>query len=248
MPAMHLANSPTTSANAPYSRRERFVRGVKLGMPIFLGYAPVGMAFGIIARSLDFSVLQAGLCSATALAGAGQFIALAVMKSGGGIAAVLTATTVVNLRYVLFGATMSPHLSRFNASQQAALAFLLTDETFAVNINDVREGQATGTSMLGVGAISWTGWVGGTIVGAAAAGWIGDPSRWGVDFAMAAMFVALFIAMAEDRRHVAIGLLAGAVAIGLPALGLVGIEVPSSAYVIVASMTAATVGAAIERD
>ena len=53
---------------------------------------------------------EAVVCSATALAGAGQFIALAVLASGAGVAAVLVATTIVNLRYVLFAATLSPYL------------------------------------------------------------------------------------------------------------------------------------------
>ncbi len=149
--------------------RSRFVRGVELGFPIFLGYMPVGMAFGILARTLGFSVLAATACSATALAGAGQFIALAVLASGASVFEVLAATTVVNLRYVLFGSTLSPYLHGVPLHTQAALAFSLTDETFAVNIADHRGGFATPASMLGVGFIAWTGWVLGTLLGAVGA-------------------------------------------------------------------------------
>src|SRR5574340_573103 len=76
-----------------------FIRGLKLGLPILLGYVPVGMAFGILADGLGFTPIQAIVCSATALAGAGQFIGLALMKSGATAFAVVAATTVVNLRY-----------------------------------------------------------------------------------------------------------------------------------------------------
>ncbi len=224
-----------------HTRTARFIRGVRLGVPIFLGYMPVGVAFGVIAVSLGFSPLQACTCSATALAGAGQFIALSVIRAGEGIFGVLAATTVVNLRYVLFGATISPYLSALTLPRQAALAFFLTDETFAVNVSDHRSGTATGWSMLGVGVVAWTGWVLGTLLGAVAAGWIGDPTRWGVDFAMPAMFVALLIALAEDRRHVLAGLIAGAIALALPAAAALGIEIPSSWFIIVASAGAATV-------
>lgn len=223
------------------------MRGVRLGLPIFLGYMPVGIAFGVLATTIGFTALQAMVCSATALAGAGQFIALNLMKERADVLAVVAATTVVNLRYVLFGATLSPHLKGMPLGSQAMLAFTLTDETFAVNVSDRRTGQSTGASMAGVGAIAWTGWVTGTAAGALAASLIGDPSRWGVDFAMPAMFVALLIALAEDRRHIAIAALAGALAIGLPALAPLGIVIPSSWLIVIASMGAATVATVVFR-
>lgn len=221
---------------------------MRLGVPIFLGYMPVGMAFGIIAVSIGFGVWQSVTCSATALAGAGQFIALAVMKTGEGLGAVLAATTVVNLRYVLFGATLSPYLRGMPLSRQAALAFTLTDETFAVNIADRREGRSTGWSMAGVGAIAWLGWVTGTLVGAVATGLIGDPSQWGVDFAMPAMFTALLIALAEDRRHIVVGLFAGALVVALPLTARIGIPIPASWHVLLASGVAATTATVVWRD
>ncbi len=127
------------------------------------GYMPVGMAFGVLATTLGFSVFQAVTCSATAFAGAGQFITLSLMRAGEAAIAVVAATTVVNLRHVLFAATISPYLRGMPARKQAFLAFTLTDETFALNISDLRQGLATGASMAGVGAIAWTGWVLGTL-------------------------------------------------------------------------------------
>lgn len=223
------------------------MRGVRLGLPIFLGYVPVGAAFGVIATTIGFSALQAVVCSATALAGAGQFIALNLMKEGAGVVAVVAATTVINLRYVLFGATLSPHLKGMPLSSQALLAFTLTDETFAVNVSDRRTGRSSGASMAGVGAIAWTGWVAGTAAGALAASLIGDPSRWGVDFAMPAMFTALLIALAEDRKQMVIAACAALLAVGLPALASVGIAIPSSWLIVIASMGAATLGAVVFR-
>lgn len=229
-------------------RRSRFLRGVRLGLPVFLGYMPVGMAFGVLARTLGFSVLEATLCSATALAGAGQFIALSLMSTGAGVASTLAATSVVNMRYLLFGTTLSTHLKRVRFPTDAWLAFTLTDETFAINVSDQRRGTATPASMAGVGAISWVGWVLGTVIGAWGASWIGDPQRWGVDFAMPAMFTALFIALAENRRHVITGLFAGGIVLGLPLLTQFGLGVPSSWTVIIASMGAASMAAVVFSD
>ncbi len=242
MPAQSSADSPahTTDSGA-------FTRGLKLGFPIFLGYVPAGMAFGILARTIGFTTFQAAMCSATALAGAGQFIALDIMRTGGTVATVLVATTVVNLRYVLFAGTLSPYLRKTRTAVQAALAFSLTDETFAVNITDLREGRASRRSMAGVGAVAWIGWVLGTTIGAAGAGVIGNPDRWGVQFAMPAMFTALFVALAEDRRQVLIGLLSAVIVVALPLLAIAGVSVSPSWYVVIAAMAAATFGTAVYR-
>ena len=221
---------------------------MKLGLPIFLGYMPVGMAFGILARTVGFTTLESVVCSATAIAGAGQFIALSFMDAGADVFAVLLATTVVNLRYVLFGSTLSPYLHDVDVKSQALLAFTLTDETFAINITDRRSGLSTPASMAGVGLIAWIGWVLGTLIGALGAGAIGDPSRFGIGFAMPAMFTALFVALAEDRRHVLIGVVAGGIALALPLLSAVGIMLSSSWFIVIASMSAATLGAVIWRE
>lgn len=232
----------------PLRRRTRFARGIRIGFPIFLGYMPVGIAFGILASNLGFTAFQSLVCSATALAGAGQFIALSVMRAGEGAAAVIAATTVVNLRYVLFAATMSPYLKGMTLGQQAGLAFTLTDETFAINIADRRSGHATGWSQLGVGAIAWIGWVAGTGVGALASTAIGDPSAFGVDFAMPAMFVALLFALAENRSHVVTALVAGSIALALPALATIGIHISSAWFIVIASIGAASAATLVFRD
>lgn len=227
---------PTTAAG-------QLIRGIKLGFPIFLGYMPVGAVFGIVATESGFTTTQAIVCSATALAGAGQFIALTQMNGGASLVGVLLATTIVNLRYVLFGASIAQHLKGVGTTRQAALAFTLTDETFAVNTNDCRAGSATTWSMFGVGLVAWTGWVLGTAIGAFSRDAIGDPSRWGLEFAMPAMFAALFVALAENRRHLAIGVLAGLIALALPAMSAIGIVVSDTLFIIVPSVLAAFIGA-----
>ena len=247
-----IAHNPTEDPVAYVAlhgtSRARFLRGVKLGFPIFLGYMPVGIAFGILARTVGFTTVQAITCSATALAGAGQFIALSLVGTGAGVGSVLAATTVVNLRYVLFGSTLSPYLRNLSLRTQALIALTLTDETFAINIADRRRGLSTAASMLGVGAISWVGWVLGTFLGAVGTEWIGDASRFGVGFAMPAMFTALFVALAENRRHVAAGVIAGAVMLALPSLATAGIILSPSWFIIIASISAATIGAVVWRD
>lgn len=238
--------SPAEQSPSP-SLRHEFLRGVKLGFPIFLGYVPVGMAFGVLAKvEGGFAVWQAALCSLTAFAGAGQFIGLNILVDSGVVAA-LIATSVVNMRYVLFSTTLAPHVKKVRQPALSWLAFSLTDETFAVNVADTRAGMSTTASKAGVGLIALCGWVLGTVVGAIGAGWIGDPTTWGVDFAMPAMFAALFVALAEDRRHVFIGLIAGGMALLLPVAPIIGQYLNGSWSIVIASMAAATIASVVYR-
>jgi len=230
---------PNNSPNLPLEGSRGFLRGARLGIPIFLGYLPIGAAFGIVANASGFTVLQAASCSALALAGAGQFIGLSLYDAGAGLAAIITATSVVNLRYVLFGATVTSHLKGIPFWKQSALAYTLTDETFAINVSDLRTGHATPASMAGVGMMAFVSWVLGTTLGAGAASVIGDPSRWGVDFAMPAMFTALLVGSIEDRQHLVAAVIAAVLALILSSV------LPGSWFLIAASMGAATVAAVI---
>ncbi len=214
---------------------------MRLGSPIFLGYLPIGAAFGILATTAGFSVAQAVACSALVLAGAGQFIAVNLLGAGAGLATVVIATTVVNLRYVLFSATLSPYLRDMPLRRQLPLAFTLTDETFGVNVTDLRAGTADARSMLGVGVVSWLGWTLGTAIGAGAASSVGDPTRWGVEFAMPAMFVALLVAQITSRRYVVAAVVAAILTAAC------SFFLPGAWPVIVGAMGAASVAAVVNR-
>lgn len=95
--------------------------------------------------------------------------------------------------------------------------------------------------MAGVGAISWVGWVSGTFVGATASSLIGDPYRFGVAFAMPAMFTALLVAQADDRRHILIAVVAAVLAV------LFALLLPGKWYIVAASVSAASIGAAVSK-
>jgi 4-azaleucine resistance transporter AzlC len=238
---MARMRSPETVPDAASSRHARFLRGVRLGSPVLLGYLPIGAAFGVLARTAGMSVAQTVACSMLVFAGSGQFIALALMNAGADIGTVLITTGVINLRHILFGATLQPYLRHIPLGRQAAVAATITDETFAVNVTDFRGGSASASSMAGVGIVSWVGWWAGTAIGAIATGLIGDPSRWGLQFAMAAMFTALLVATAEDRRHVVVAVVAALLAVVFSVL------IPGQWSLVATAVVAAAVGAVVYR-
>lgn len=240
MPDTTPHEEPAAAQHRP-SRATSFVRGLRLGIPVLLGYVPVGAAFGVVAVTTGFSVLQVVACSALVLAGAGQFISVQLLGSGIGGVGTIFATGVVNLRYVLFSATLAPHLHETPRSMQLPLAFTLTDETFGINITDLREGRADDWSMLGVGVISWAAWVAGSALGAVATSMVTDPDRFGVSFAMPAMFTALLVAQIVDRKHAAIAVLAAVLALALTPV------LPAGWPAIAGALGAASVAAVVFR-
>lgn len=240
-------STPTTKATPPtnqsLSRLDllTFRRGIARGIPIFLGYVPVGLAFGLLAHQQGFTLLEALVCSATALAGAGQFIALSTMLGSGDAFTVIVATGVVNLRYVLFGATLSPYLRALKLRALTWIGYTLTDESFAINIADLRENKATLGSMNGVGFIAWIGWILGTFLGVTSSSWITNPSQWGVDFAMPAMFSALFVTLAENKKHVATGIISCGLVLLLAFAHHVGLGIDSNWFIVIAALGGATI-------
>jgi len=226
------------------SKRAQFAQGLKSGLPIFFGYVPVGLAFGILACQHGFAWWEALLASAGAIAGSGQFVALsALIASGGSVAAALIASSVVNLRYLLFSATMAPHVRKVKPPLLLGwLAFLLTDETFAINMAEIGEGKSTHIRQAGVAFISWVGWVSGTMLGAVGASFVKNADRFGVNFAMPAMYAALFVALAHNLKEVICGIGAAAIVIALYVLKAQGVvAIPHYWFIVIAALVAATV-------
>jgi len=225
----------------------QFRAGLKSGLPIFLGYVPVGIAFGILAAQHGFYWWEALLASAGAIAGSGQFVALStLLASGGHAAAALIASSVVNLRYLLFSATMAPHVRKVKSPLLIWLAFLLTDETFAINMAEIGDGKSTPVRMAGVGFISWIGWMFGTTLGAVGASFVKNADRFGVNFAMPAMYAALFVALARNLKEVLCGIGSAIIVIGLYVLSRTGILViPTYWFIVIAALLAATIATII---
>lgn len=231
--------SPPHLSSENASSRELFARGIRLGMPVLLGYLPLGAAFGVLARTAGLDTFQTIACSMLVFAGSGQYIMVAMVSAGASPLAILVTTGVINLRHILFSTSLQPYLRHVPLGRQALLAAGITDESFAVNITDFRGGSASAGSMAGVELTCWSGWVAGTAIGAILTGLIGDPSKWGLGFAMAAMFTALLVATAEDRQHVIVAVIASVMAVVLM------VVLPSSWAIPATAVAAAAVGAMV---
>jgi 4-azaleucine resistance transporter AzlC len=110
-----------------------FKRGLKVGIPIGLGYLSVSFTFGIIAISYGFTWWEAVLISMTTVTSAGQFAGIGIMTAPGYYLSMLISQLTINVRYSFMSVSLSQKLEdKFRGIKRWLLGFFMTDEIFAV--------------------------------------------------------------------------------------------------------------------
>lgn len=173
------------------------------------GLVPLGMLFGATAVAEGWTVGQAAAASATVFAGAAQFAALAVDAGDASVAAAVALVLVINSRYVLL-ATATLELARPQRPGPAArvlLALLVVDESYALQSEWARRGGAKVAGLAAIGACLWLAWLASTVAGALLGGGLPSLEPYGLDYALAGLFVGLFGLFADTRPKLAVGLL-----------------------------------------
>lgn len=216
-------------------------RGMQRALPIVLGYVPIGFAYGVLAGKSGISDANTLLMSLVVFAGSSQFIAIGLFASGSGPAAAILTTFVVNLRHMLMAASLAPHLSGWRKRYLSWFSFQLTDETFALHSSAASRLQDCRPEALALNMTAQASWVAGTALGIVASGLIGDIGPLGLDYALAAMFIALLVGQCQNRVRVVTAILSGLVA---TLLNLAGWQ---QFHIIVATVVGASLGLLAER-
>lgn len=186
-----------------------FMKGLRNGIPISLGYFSVSFGFGILCINLGFSPLVASLISLTNLTSAGQVAGVGIMAAGGSLVEMVLTQLVINLRYSLFAISLSQKLDdSFTTPHRIAASFGITDEIFAVSY--AQQGYVTPAYMYGVILISALGWVGGTFMGAVMGQIMPESLSAAMGIMLYSMFLAIFIPPAKKQRGVLMAVVAAA--------------------------------------
>jgi 4-azaleucine resistance transporter AzlC len=214
---------------------KNFWAGVRAELPLLIGVSPFGMIYGVLALSAGLGPVPAQMMSSIVFAGSAQFITTQLYRDlVPGLIIVLT-IGVVNLRHMLYSASVAPYLRDLPMRWKVPLAYLLTDEAYATTILHYEREGKTGAGhwfFLGAGLALWTTWQISTAVGIVVGRAL--PETWPLDFALPVTFIALIMPALKDRPAVAAALSAGALALlayalpyklGLMLAGLVGILV-----------------------
>ncbi len=219
-----------------------FMEGIKRAFPIVLGYTPVAFAFGVLAVKNDISPGLAIIMSICIFAGSGQFVAASLWGAGVGAASVILTVFIINLRHLLMSASLATHTQSAKRWQRFLIGIQLTDETFGVHATAFQKGwKLSLTTLYACNSTAQLSWVFGTIIGVYFGALIEDVRPLGLDYALTAMFLALFIPQCQTRLHVLVGVFAGCASIALKLGGL------GQWNVIVATVLAASLGLFLSR-
>ena len=114
--------------------KAEFFSGMKAIIPLVVGAIPFGIIFGALASTSGLSPLAAQGMSLIVFAGSAQFIAAGLVASGASTIIIVLTTLVVNLRHMLYAATLAPHMQKLPQRWLLPLGFWLTDESFVASI------------------------------------------------------------------------------------------------------------------
>ena len=165
-------------------------------LPLMLGAFPFGMIYGALAATAGLSKGATMAMSAFVFAGSAQFIAVGMVAAHAPIAIIILTTFIVNLRHMLYSATLLPYLKNLHQGWRISLAFWLTDETFAVTIHRYRREDSQGVAhwyQLGSSIAMYLNWQFWSFVGLLLGDQIPDASNWGLDVAMPITFIGMII-------------------------------------------------------
>lgn len=176
--------------------------GILAGFPLIIGYFPIAVAFGILAKTTGVSLIESAMFSIFVFAGASQFMALNLLAVGTGAGEIILTTFLVNLRHFLMSASLTTRLKMDMKSWFPIIAFGVTDEAFSVASFEERE--LTTKYMVTMQLSSYISWVGGTLVGHLVGQVLPTLIKDSMGIGLFAMFVALLIPEAKKSSKVLI--------------------------------------------
>jgi 4-azaleucine resistance transporter AzlC len=237
-----IIDESSSLVNKPEKNDTRLLikNGLKAAWPICLGYLPIGLAFGVLAQKAGLDPLAICLMSVLVFAGSSQFIAVSLLSAGATVLPIVVTTFVVNLRHVLMSSSLAVYLGGVSRRWAALFAYGVTDESFAVNLSRFRDGSWDWRQAMVVNHTANAAWIGSSVIGAYSGQFI-PTGAFGIDYALIAMFLCLLVFQLRGHLYAVTAAIAGVLAVVFSLL------IPGNAYIVLASILAATVGVVIRR-
>ena len=194
--------------------RSEFIAGVKALLPILLGVVPFGLISGITVIQTHIPPVSGFIMSLLVFSGAALIVALQLITTGAPALVIFFSALVINLRFMIYSASLAPYFNRLSIGRKGLLAYLISDQAYAASITHISENRFPGVTwlhFLGSGITMWVAWqisVGiGIFVGARL------PASWSLEFTIPLTFLALAVPTIKDRFTGMAALIAGVVAV-----------------------------------
>ncbi len=195
------------------------------GWPVFVTALVVGTAFGLTARQSGLTVVETSATSLIVFAGASQFVMVDLLRTGAPAPLIVLTVVLLNARHLLMAAAVRPFAGSVSLARRLGLAYVLTDEAFAMGVGWFRRGHRDLTYFTVFGSLMWCAWNAGTLMGAVFGADVQDPQRYGIDFAITAVFAAIVVIGVRHRADAVIAVVAVLVAAGLRLAGASAVAV-----------------------
>lgn len=161
-------------------------------IPVLTGYLFIGIAFGVMYQEKGYNFLWAALMSILVYAGSGQYLAVNFFAPGVSFLQVIFMTFMVNVRHIFYGLSLLERFAKMG-KQRLYMIFSLTDETYSLYfITKVPKDVDENKFLLAIALLDHSYWILGSIIGALAGSLIPFDAT-GIDFAMTALFLVIFV-------------------------------------------------------
>lgn len=222
--------------------------GIKDTLPTVFGFIGIAMAFGVIGKSAGLSTALVGLMSILVYAGSAQFITVSMLAAASPILPIILSTFLVNSRMILMSMTLAPYFKDESLGKNILLGSLLTDESFGLAVNKLNftNDKLSFSWLNASNNVAYLTWVISSILGAILGNFISDPKKFGLDFALVAMFIGLlYLQVLYDKGlNKTLQLIVIAITLALTYLGL--IFLPTNLLIIVVTLTTCGIGVLIK--
>ncbi|WP_430503920.1 AzlC family ABC transporter permease [Haloparvum sp. PAK95] len=188
--------------------------GIRDALPLHLGIVPFALVAGIAAIDAGLTPVQALGTSVVVFAGASQLAALELIGENAPLVVIVGTAVVINLRMLMYSASIAPYFAKYRQRTRAVLAYLLTDQAYALSIAEYRNAETDREPWryyFGIAASLWVVWVIGTVAGIGLGA--GIPDSWGLSFAVPLVFVAILVPAMKGRPQTVAAIVGGGVAL-----------------------------------
>ncbi|WP_238993971.1 AzlC family ABC transporter permease [Halobellus captivus] len=192
-------------------------RGVRDVAPLLIGIAPFGLVAGAAAIDAGLTPLQAVGLSVVVFAGASQLAAIDLLGSNAELLVVVLTGAVINLRMLMYSASIAPHFRALRSGWKSLCAYVLTDQAYALSIARYTDAEAEldprerRRYYLAVGLSLWVVWQCCTLLGIVVGARV--PDSWGLAFAVPLVFLSLLIPAITTKPKAIAALVGGGVAV-----------------------------------
>ncbi|MCH4010050.1 AzlC family ABC transporter permease [Companilactobacillus sp.] len=217
---------------------------VKDTLPTVFGYIGIGIAFGVVGKASGLSTFIVILTSLITYAGSAQFVLVGMLASHSPMLTIIFSVFLVNSRMILMSTTVARYFKKDSLLKNILVGSLLTDETFALSMSKLNytNGKLNFEWFNTSNLIAYITWALSSFIGALLGNLITDPEKFGLDFALVAMFIGLLYLQLISDKSIKFNLQLIMIGITLALIYFGLIFIPSNMLILVVTIIACAIG------